>query len=509
MTTVTRSLPKAAPRPLALRRPKAITGFWSWFTTVDHKKIGILYGGTAHGLLRRSVASRRCSSACSSRVPTARCSPPRSTTPCSPCTAPPWCSWWACRWRSRSATTSSRCRSVRATSRSRASTCSGTGSSSSVACSSTRASSSAARRTAVGSATRRSRARRSPVAHCPGQGPNFWCVGIVLLGIGSTTSAINFIVTVLNMRAPGMTLMRMPVFTWMMTVVAFLTVFAMPIITAAMIMVFFDRNYDTLFFVASKGGDPLLYQHLFWLFGHPEVYILILPGMGIVSEVLPDVQPQAAVRLLGGGLLRHRHRLHGLGRVGAPHVRHRTRAGRHLRLRLVDDAHRHPHRREDLQLDGHRLRRRGASSPPRCCSRWASSRCSPSADCRACSTRSSPPTRSRPTPTSWSRTSTTCCSAVCSSAIFAGFYYWWPKVFGRMLNETLGQVELLADAHRVQPHVLPDAHPRPHRHAPPHLPLPERHGVGHDEPDRDDRRVRHRRVRAHPVREHDLLDPAR
>jgi cytochrome c oxidase subunit 1 len=121
----------------------------------------------------------------------------------------------------------------------------------------------------------------------PGMGPNFWCVGIVLLGIGSTTSALNFIVTVLNMRAPGMTLMRMPVFTWMMTVVAFLTVFAMPIITAAMIMVFFDRNYDTLFFVASKGGDPLLYQHLFWLFGHPEVYILILPGMGIVSEVLP------------------------------------------------------------------------------------------------------------------------------------------------------------------------------------------------------------------------------
>src|SRR5947199_88092 len=121
----------------------------------------------------------------------------------------------------------------------------------------------------------------------PGLGPSFWCVGIAMLGIGSTTSAINFIVTVLNMRAPGMTLMRMPVFTWMMTVVAFLTVFAMPIITAAMIMVFFDRNYGTLFFVASKGGDPLLYQHLFWLFGHPEVYILILPGMGIVSEVLP------------------------------------------------------------------------------------------------------------------------------------------------------------------------------------------------------------------------------
>src|SRR6185437_5778615 len=121
----------------------------------------------------------------------------------------------------------------------------------------------------------------------PGMGPNFWCIGIVMLGIGSTTSTINFIVTVLNLRAPGMTLMRMPTFTWMMLVTAFLTVFAMPVVTAAMIMVYFDRNFGTLFFVASKGGDPLLYQHLFWLFGHPEVYILILPGMGIVSEVLP------------------------------------------------------------------------------------------------------------------------------------------------------------------------------------------------------------------------------
>jgi cytochrome c oxidase subunit 1 len=121
----------------------------------------------------------------------------------------------------------------------------------------------------------------------PGQGPNFWCVGIVLLGIGSTTTAINIIVTVINLRAPGMTLMRMPPFTWSMLVTQFLTLFAMPIVTAAMIMVYLDRNYDTLFFVASRGGDPILYQHLFWLFGHPEVYILILPGMGIISEVLP------------------------------------------------------------------------------------------------------------------------------------------------------------------------------------------------------------------------------
>ncbi len=121
----------------------------------------------------------------------------------------------------------------------------------------------------------------------PGHGPDFWVVGLVMLGIASTTGAINFIVTIINMRAPGMTLMRMPVFVWMMFVVAFLTLFAMPIVTAALIMVYFDRNFATNFFVAANGGEPLLYQHLFWLFGHPEVYILILPGMGIVSEILP------------------------------------------------------------------------------------------------------------------------------------------------------------------------------------------------------------------------------
>ena len=114
-----------------------------------------------------------------------------------------------------------------------------------MACSSTRASSSAARPN--GGWFGYTPLTSTPISGgaLPGHGPDFWAVGIVLLGIGSTTSAINFIVTILNMRAPGMTLMRMPVFTWMMLVVAFLTVFAMPIITAAMIMVFFDRNFDT------------------------------------------------------------------------------------------------------------------------------------------------------------------------------------------------------------------------------------------------------------------------
>jgi cytochrome c oxidase subunit 1 len=121
----------------------------------------------------------------------------------------------------------------------------------------------------------------------PGRGTDYWAVGVILLGIGSVATAVNFIVTTLNMRAPGMTMMKMPVFVWMMLVVAFLTLFAMPPVTAALIQVFMDRNFHTNFFNAAAGGDPLLYQNLFWIFGHPEVYILILPGMAIVSEILP------------------------------------------------------------------------------------------------------------------------------------------------------------------------------------------------------------------------------
>jgi len=161
----------------------------------------------------------------------------------------------------------------------------------------------------------------------PGRGPDFWTVGLVILGIASTTGAINIIVTALNMRAPGMTLMRMPVFVWMMLVTAFLTLFAIPIITVALIMVFFDRNFGTAFFLPTKGGDPLLYQNLFWLFGHPEVYILILPGMGIVSEVLPVFSRKPlfgypvvvfsgiAIGFLGWGVWAHHMFTTGLGPV--------------------------------------------------------------------------------------------------------------------------------------------------------------------------------------------------
>src|ERR671932_1276002 len=121
----------------------------------------------------------------------------------------------------------------------------------------------------------------------PGHGMTFYSLGLQILGVASLAGAVNFIVTILNMRAPGMTLMRMPVFVWMSLVVSFLLLFAMPIIAVALFQLMFDRVFGANFFTPAAGGDPLLWQHLFWLFGHPEVYILILPAMGIVSEVLP------------------------------------------------------------------------------------------------------------------------------------------------------------------------------------------------------------------------------
>ena len=120
-----------------------------------------------------------------------------------------------------------------------------------------------------------------------GSGMDFYVVGLMVLGISSLVAALNFAVTIINLRAPGMTMMRLPVFVWMTLVVVFLLILALPILTVALIQSLFDRQFTTSFFLPDGGGDPILWQHLFWVFGHPEVYILILPSMGIVSEVLP------------------------------------------------------------------------------------------------------------------------------------------------------------------------------------------------------------------------------
>ncbi len=123
--------------------------------------------------------------------------------------------------------------------------------------------------------------------YSPGAGVDFWTLGLQVLGVSSMLAAVNFVVTILNLRAPGMTLMRMPVFVWMTLVVQFLILLAFPPITVGLILLMFDRFFGTHFYDVAAGGDLHMWQHLFWIFGHPEVYILILPAMGIVSEVLP------------------------------------------------------------------------------------------------------------------------------------------------------------------------------------------------------------------------------
>ena len=121
----------------------------------------------------------------------------------------------------------------------------------------------------------------------PGLNIDFWVIGLQILGVSSLTAAFNFITTIINMRAPGMNLMRMPMFTWNAFVVQFLLVLAFPVITIALVFLQFDRFFGTQFYEIGAGADPLLWQHLFWIFGHPEVYILILPAFGLVSEIVP------------------------------------------------------------------------------------------------------------------------------------------------------------------------------------------------------------------------------
>jgi len=119
------------------------------------------------------------------------------------------------------------------------------------------------------------------------RGLDYWAISLLVMGAASVAGGLNFIVTIINLRAPGMTMMRMPVFVWMTLITSILLVLAFPVITVGLIELTMDRNFGTHFFIPSEGGDPVLWQHLFWVFGHPEVYILILPPMGIVSEVLP------------------------------------------------------------------------------------------------------------------------------------------------------------------------------------------------------------------------------
>lgn len=163
------------------------------------------------------------------------------------------------------------------------------------------------------------------VVFSPSSGIDFWNVGLLIAGMGSLAGAVNLITTVLNLRAPGMTLMRMPIFVWMTLVTQFLLLFAVPVLTVAQILLIMDRNFGASFFAVDLGADPLLWQHLFWIFGHPEVYLMILPAFGIVSEVIPTFSRKPifgypfmvfsgiAIGFMGWGVWAHHMFVSGLG----------------------------------------------------------------------------------------------------------------------------------------------------------------------------------------------------
>lgn len=165
------------------------------------------------------------------------------------------------------------------------------------------------------------------VVFSPSHGIDFWNMGLILTGLGSLLGAVNLITTVLNLRAPGMTLMKMPVFTWMALVTQFMMLFAIPALTSAQVLLAFDRLFGARIFDIAAGGDALLWQHLFWIFGHPEVYIMMVPAFGIVSEIIPTFSRQPifgypfmvfsgiAIGFMGWGVWAHHMFASGIGPI--------------------------------------------------------------------------------------------------------------------------------------------------------------------------------------------------
>ena len=207
-------------------------------------------------------------------------------------------------------------------------------------------------------------------SYSPGLGGDLWVFGLALAGFGTILGAVNFITTILCMRAPGMTMFRMPIFMWTVLITSILVLLIFPALAAALFALGADRRFGAHVFDPENGG-AMLWQHIFWFFGHPEVYVIALPFFGIISEVLPGLLAQADLRLQDPRVRDDRHRGAVGECLGAPHVRHRPGAA--AVLRDHDDAHRRPDGGEVLQLDRDDVGRQARPSTPRCCGRSASS----------------------------------------------------------------------------------------------------------------------------------------
>ncbi|CAM5361248.1 cytochrome c oxidase subunit I [Streptomyces hirsutus] len=263
-----------------------------------------------------------------------------------------------------------------------------------------------------------------------------WIMGLALSGFGTILGAVNFITTIICMRAPGMTMFRMPIFTWNVLLTGVLVLLAFPVLAAALFALEYDRKFGAHIFDPANGG-ALLWQHLFWFFGHPEVYIIALPFFGIVSEIIPVFSRKPIFGYMG--LIGATIAIAGLSvtGVGAPHVRHGRCAPAVLLLHDLPD--RGPHRCEVLQLDRHHVEG------------IAELRDTDALVHRLPGTflfggltgviLASPPLDSHVTDSYFvvAHFHYVVFGTVVF-AMFAGFHFWWPKFTGKMLDERLGKI---------------------------------------------------------------------